>query len=462
MRGLARAVRERASVGRRLFLLVGCQTAIAAILVLTALHTIFAVADDYRHMYDFQFKSIYVVRQAMEKAVGLQSGFQSPELDAFYQDYRINWQVASGNTPDAVRFRKGLSQAAESTLLAQESDLLADLERSIRNSNAQRVREDLAGLYDVNLKYVEFAHRSATNRIKNSLIWLLGFGAGGIGLTLFLGLHVRRAIAPRIQRLVGYVRRFQNRGVYEQITEKGNDDIAVLTNALNAGFSAIASRERDREQFLAVAAHELKTPVASIHGYASLLVTYPQQAPDIFRALEIIDRQSWRLSRLIETLFLAMRARSGDLSFKPKPLNMSVLLQRVLHEMEPFLSKRAFTAHINENISILGDEDLLEHALWSLFTCATALAARNAPVRIALFTADHSASLTVDVESDFPMPDVEGLFTPFRSVEYETGAGIRSAIGLYLCREIVRVHNGRLVVHEVTGEQPEFLMELPA
>src|SRR5262249_43757674 len=178
---------------------------------------------------DFQFKSIYAVRQAMEKTVGLQSGFQSPELDAFYQDYRINWQVASGNTPDAVRFRNRLSRAAESTLLAQESELLADLERSIRNRNAQRVREDLAGLYDVNLRYVQFAHRSATNRIKNSLIWLIGFGAGGIALTLVLGLHVRRAIAPRIQRLVGYVRRFQNRGVYEQISETGHDDIAVLT-----------------------------------------------------------------------------------------------------------------------------------------------------------------------------------------------------------------------------------------
>jgi signal transduction histidine kinase len=68
----------------------------------------------------------------------------------------------------------------------------------------------------------------------------------------------------------------------------------------------------------------------------------------------------------------------------------------------------------------------------------------------------------VDVESNFPMPDVEGLFTPFRSVEYETGAGIRSSIGLYLCREIVRVHNGRLVVQQVSGKQPEFLMELPA
>src|SRR5262249_13784074 len=84
MRELARTARNGASVGRRLFLLVGCQTAIAAILVLTALRTIFAIADDYRHMYEFQFKSVYAVRKAVEKAVGLQSGFQSDELEAFY------------------------------------------------------------------------------------------------------------------------------------------------------------------------------------------------------------------------------------------------------------------------------------------------------------------------------------------------------------------------------------------
>jgi signal transduction histidine kinase len=461
MRELARAVRDGASVGRRLFLLVGCQTAIAAILALIALRTIFAIADDYRHMYEFQFKSIYAVRQAIEKAVALQSGFPSAELDTFYRDYRANWEVASGSTPDAIRFRKDLSRAGEAGLLGHESSLLMDLEKSLRDRIAQRVREDLAGLYDVNLKYIRFEYQSATNRIKNGLIWLLGLGAGGIALTLFLGLHVHRAIAPRIQRLVAYVRRFQNNGVYEQIVETGNDDIALLTNALNAGFCAIASRERDRERFLAVAAHELKTPVTSIHGYASLLVTHPQETPHVFRALEIIDRQSWRLSRLIETLFLAMQARSDDLRFKPSPLNMSMLLRRVLHEMEPFLSQKAFMAHINDNISILGDENLLEHALWSLFTCASALSARHAPLKIDFFTASHAATLTVDIESDLPMPDVEELFTPFRSVEYETGAGIRSAIGLYLCREIVRVHNGRLIVHEVSKEQPEFLMELP-
>ena len=121
MREFARAVRNGASIGRRLFLLVACQAAIAVILVVTALRTIFAIADDYRHMYDFQFKSIYVVRQAIEKAAGLQSGFKSAELDAFYEDYRTKWEVASGNTPDAIRFRKDLSDTAESALPAQES-----------------------------------------------------------------------------------------------------------------------------------------------------------------------------------------------------------------------------------------------------------------------------------------------------------------------------------------------------
>src|SRR5262249_23312232 len=81
-----------------------------------------------------------------------------------------------------IRFRKDLSDAAESALPAQESDLLADLEKSLRDRNAQRVREDLAGLYDVNLKYIQFEHQSATNRIRKSLIWLLGLGAGGCGI----------------------------------------------------------------------------------------------------------------------------------------------------------------------------------------------------------------------------------------------------------------------------------------
>src|SRR6185295_4966830 len=115
------------------------------------------------------------------------------------------------------------------------------------------------------------------------------------------------------------VRNFQETGKHERIGDTGHDDIAVLANALDAGFTAIASREREREQFLSIAAHELKTPVTSIHGYSSLLVNHPPRAVDVERALKSINRQSWRLSRLIDALFLAIKARTGKLDFEPKP-----------------------------------------------------------------------------------------------------------------------------------------------
>jgi len=419
------------------------------------------MATDYRHMYEFQLQSIYALRKAIEEAAGLADGTRSAPLEAFYRRYRTDWEVASGSTVDAIRFRNDLSEAGESMLPRQESELLAKLRESLDSKHANGVRASLQGLYDVNLRYSIFAYRSVLERNKTGRIRLVVIGIAGVALTLFLGLHVHRAVAPRIQRLVGYIREFQN-GKYETISDVGRDDIAVLTNALNTGLSAIALRERDHERFLAIAAHELKTPVTSIYGYASLLVSHSGQATQVDRALDIIYRQSWRLSRLIESLFLAVRARSGDLKFFPKPLNFTALLRRVLEEMQPFFPTKPQLLRIDENISVLGDESLLEHALWALLTCATSLSDKNEALQLALTKCDGRAELDIDIQkTDIPMPDLEELFIPLRAMEYETGTGMRSAVGLYLCREIMRVHNGQLYVHRLPDLHPEFVVAIP-
>ena len=308
-------------------------------------------------------------------------------------------------------------------------------------------------------KIVPLHHQMGS--IRNGRAWLLAIGIAGTGLTFLLGLQVSRAIGPRIQQLVAQVRRFQQSGVNERIGDIGKDDIAVLANALDSGFSSITSRQREREQFLAIVAHELKTPVTAIQGYASLLAAHPENIPNSLRAIEIIRRQSGRLARLIEALLLGMRARSGNLNFQPTPFDMSALVRRVLREMEPFIGKKVFKARVADNVSVLGDETLLEYALWSLFTCAVGLSPDDSPVEIS-FVGDGCARLSVDIKhSAVPIPDVQELFMPLRFMEYETGAGVRWATGLYLCREIVRVHNGHLQVREVSEKEPEFVMELP-
>jgi signal transduction histidine kinase len=165
---------------------------------------------------------------------------------------------------------------------------------------------------------------------------------------------------------------------------------------------------------------------------------------------------------LIDALFLTEQARVGQLQFQPKPLNVSELAGLVIQEMEPLFPKNAFQTKIDPNVTILGDEVLLEHAIWALVASAAAFSKEDAPIAVTFHKVDQRARLAIDIREPGASPaELQELFTPFRFVEYETGKGIRSAIGLYLCREIVRLHNGTLQVEYAPGIVPELVMELP-
>jgi signal transduction histidine kinase len=316
-------------------------------------------------------------------------------------------------------------------------------------------------LLDINIEYAEIAHQQVVKRARISQFVLLGIGLTGIVVTLLMGLLVRRAIAPRIRRLVGKVHKFRDLGVIDKVVDTGDDEIAVLGNALDTGFSAIAARDRERDQFLAVAAHELKTPITSIHGFASVLATHPADRTIVDRAIGSISRQSWRLSRLVEHLFLAMRVRSGEFKFEPKPFDYSTLVLRSVAEIKPFFEGQMFCCDVEHSVTLLGDEALLEHAIWSLFTCASALSSGDRPLQVVLHAKETDASLTVDVGgANLSAHDIQALFVPFGFIEYERRSGIRAAVGLYLCSQIVHVHGGRLDVSD-TGSGVRFLMVVP-
>src|SRR5262245_39496547 len=122
-----RPTRIRSSVGGRLYLLMGCQTAIAAYLVFAALRTIAEIHGDNRRTYEFQLQSISAIGDAMEEAALLNNGAKSPSLEAFIQRYHMEWETESASSPAAVRFRNELLQAGERDLPKRESEILKNL-----------------------------------------------------------------------------------------------------------------------------------------------------------------------------------------------------------------------------------------------------------------------------------------------------------------------------------------------
>src|SRR5262249_26795200 len=110
-------------------------------------------SDDYSHMLNFQIRSVAAVRDALDQAHMLPNGVRSPELEAFYQRYRTEWETASGTTPDAIHFRNDLADAGVTELPRRETEVLERLRHDLHNRDADSIRKDLNSLYDINFAY---------------------------------------------------------------------------------------------------------------------------------------------------------------------------------------------------------------------------------------------------------------------------------------------------------------------
>jgi signal transduction histidine kinase len=315
-------------------------------------------------------------------------------------------------------------------------------------------------------EFVDAAEEDLTASAARTRVVLVSVGLLGVVLAGVLAWRVRMAIAPRIDLLVRKIHRFHEFGIHEfgiheRTVMRGRDDIAVLSNALDVGFAAISERSRERETFLAVAAHELKTPLTSILGFVQAAVAHPEQRE---RALDIVRRQARRLAHLVEDLLWAAQERSGQLAFQPIPLDFAKVARDMAREVEESIpSHRIVLAAPQDGIPVLADQALITHAIWGLLTYAGVLSVADAPIDVAIERAYAQVVMEIRIRGpSLPPEDQIRMFDPFATIQYEGNTAIRSAMGLFLCRRIANLHGGSLKVDDEPGVGPIVILELPA
>lgn len=485
------------SVGRRLAALVGVQVATAALLLSVAFAGYGRLASDLRFMHRFVLAPLEGISEAMEAAAQLKLVAEAaPEtppdvvlmqhwrrgVRLFLERYRTEWAVAENTSDDALLFHADLERANRGELVAEEKAAMNDVGSSLERidarltsagsdgqgvasveGDARDLRTALRKLLRVQVAFVDVENAAIERRNRETYRWMAVVGVLGLVGSFALGLHVHRAIAPRIRRLVQEVQRFKELGVHQRVLEAGRDEIAVLANALDAGFAAIAAQDRDRERFLAIVAHELKTPMTSILGFTELALARPESVQVRARALDIVRSHASRLGRLIDDLLLAASTRSGALPFRPQSVDAAALTQKVAAEVTTTMPGRSFHVDVARGGHLLADEHLLTQAVWTLLMYAAAIAEAGGTIGVRLEPV--GARLRLEVVFDAPSvraEEMEHAFEPFASVQYEGGSGIRSAVGLFLCREIARVHGGTLLATNPTEVQRMLVLDLPA
>ncbi|TXD85578.1 PAS domain S-box protein [Subsaximicrobium wynnwilliamsii] len=250
--------------------------------------------------------------------------------------------------------------------------------------------------------------------------------------------------------------------------ENGN----ILTwLAANTEIHKLKEEEKRKEGFLKMVSHELKTPITSIKGYTQLLLSFLEDDTDIQweslpikPSLQRIDSQITRLTRLISEMLDLDRLEDNQLLLQNEVFNLNELVEATIKDIEYAHKQTNIRLKIESACQVHADRDRIGQVLINFITNAIKYSPNDQNVEIKVFqTNDKTVSVSVkDHGIGIEKKDQQNIFKRFYRVSgknEETFAGF--GIGLYLAKEMIERHKGRVKVKSKKGEGSEFIFTLP-
>lgn len=222
--------------------------------------------------------------------------------------------------------------------------------------------------------------------------------------------------------------------------------------------------ERQKDDFIAMASHELKTPVTSLKGFTQILQNHIKKRGDQqeLHFLERMDGQLDKLTRLIRDLLDLSRMRSSELPLRLSIVDLNELLQNMAADMREVATHQILIEEAG-HICVYGDRERLEQVFLNLLVNAVKYSPDADKVIIHIAQTGEEARVSVqDFGIGIAEADQQKVFERFYQVsDTKTRPFSGMGIGLYLSNEIVKRHHGRIEVHSQPGQGATFLVSLP-
>jgi excisionase family DNA binding protein len=243
-----------------------------------------------------------------------------------------------------------------------------------------------------------------------------------------------------------------------------------LRLALEAERAAREEAERAlhvRNEFLAVAAHELKTPLTSLSGQAQLVMrrferTGEVEPERVQKAFQTITGQSQKLSRLVSHLLDISRLESGKLTLEPQLTDLTPLVEQAVASAQAWSEQHPITLSVPTCLETRVDPLRLEQVLSNLLDNAVKYSPNGGAIEVALGQRDDgTVELSVrDHGLGIPPDKRASVFDRFYQAhgsEHRGGLGL----GLYICRQIVELHEGEIGAEFPPDGGTRFIVRLP-
>ena len=222
---------------------------------------------------------------------------------------------------------------------------------------------------------------------------------------------------------------------------------------------------QEQQILLHLVSHDLRTPLAVIYGHAQQIeekVDEPSKDATMTDSLQAIQRNVKRMTVMIEDLTEMTRVDGGQLRLKREPVELASYLQHYLHGSSAVLDLQRIHLEVTADVpAVLADYDRLERIITNLLSNACKYSDPGTPVLLrASATHDEVTMSVTDRGRGIAPGDVPYLFQRFYRAKGERRAeGI--GLGLFITKQLVEAHGGRIWLESETGKGTTFSFTLP-
>ena len=309
----------------------------------------------------------------------------------------------------------------------------------------------------------------------------IALGAAGLAATTLLvlvfGLYLARSIARPIRNAADGANQLAEGDLSIRLSEAGPGEVGELTASFNtmaeslergqaelrAQNEQLRESERVKSELVSIVSHEVRTPLASVLGFTSLLLQHDFDEESQRRYLGIIDSQARRLAELVEDFLDARRLEEGRVDLRYEPLDVIALARE---QVEVFSGQselhRLELDAPDDPLVIEADPRRVRQVVANLLSNAIKYSPDGGVVCVSARREDGSVFVHVRDEGlGIPEGQHALVFTKFFRGEAGARGIAGTGLGLVLSREIVEAHGGDVGFESSPGEGSTFWFRLP-
>ncbi|MCL4363691.1 ATP-binding protein [Patescibacteria group bacterium] len=262
----------------------------------------------------------------------------------------------------------------------------------------------------------------------------------------------------------------KNALAYDEISKFNitlTQEVETATADLRKANDKLRELDKLKDEFVSMASHELRTPMTAVKNYLWLaLDKLSKTNPEVTEYLNIASTSTNRLLKLVEDMLTISRIEGKRLVLEKGKVNLNQLLKEVFNEVKVNGEQRKVHMELELDGKIfmtLGDKEKLREVVQNILGNAIKFTPSDGKIIIGLIDKDEEVAINIFNSGTYISPeDKKKLFEKFRRLKESEEQQVQgTGLGLYITKQIIEMHKGRIDVESEQNKGTSFIIYLP-